>query len=55
MRSLRKQEKMTAKPMGAKTLPLQSSHVAMLAKPKEVAAFIADAAASGSNQTQVAK
>ena len=49
------QEKMTAKRMGAKTLTLQSSHVAMLAKPKEVADFIADAAASGSNKTQAAK
>jgi pimeloyl-ACP methyl ester carboxylesterase len=34
-----------AKRMGAKTLTLASSHVAMLAKPKEVAAFIAEAAA----------
>ena len=49
------QEKMTAKRMGAKTLTLQSSHVAMLAKPAEVSDFIADAAASGSNKTQAAK
>jgi pimeloyl-ACP methyl ester carboxylesterase len=42
------QEKMTAKRMGAKTLTLQTSHVAMLAKPKEVAAFIGEAAMSGS-------
>lgn len=49
------QEKMTAKRMGAKTLTLQSSHVAMLAKPVEVSNFIADAAASGSNKTQAAK
>jgi len=34
-----------ARRMGAKTLTLASSHVAMLAKPKEVAAFIAEAAA----------
>jgi hypothetical protein len=39
---------MTAKRMGAKTLTLQTSHVAMLAKPKEVAAFIGEAAMSGS-------
>jgi hypothetical protein len=40
------QEKMTAKRMNAKTLSLPSSHVAMLAKPKEVAEFIIGAAAS---------
>ncbi|NGZ86355.1 alpha/beta hydrolase [Duganella sp. SAP-35] len=34
-----------ARRMGARTLTLSSSHVAMLAKPKEVAAFIAEAAA----------
>jgi hypothetical protein len=32
--------------MGAKTLTLATSHVSMLAKPKEVADFIAEAAAS---------
>jgi pimeloyl-ACP methyl ester carboxylesterase len=40
------QEKSTAKRMGAKTLTLPTSHVAMLAKPKEVADFIIGAAAS---------
>jgi pimeloyl-ACP methyl ester carboxylesterase len=40
------QEKNTAKRMGAKTLTLPTSHVAMMAKPKEVADFIIDAAAS---------
>jgi pimeloyl-ACP methyl ester carboxylesterase len=40
------QERMTAKRMNAKTLSLPSSHVAMLAKPKEVAEFIIGAAAS---------
>jgi hypothetical protein len=32
--------------MGAKRLSLSSSHVAMLTKPREVAQFIIDAAAS---------
>jgi hypothetical protein len=32
--------------MGAKTISLPTSHVAMLAKPKEVAEFIIEAAAS---------
>lgn len=49
------QEKMTAKRMGSKTLVLQSSHVAMLAKPVEVSEFIADAATSGTNKAQAAK
>jgi pimeloyl-ACP methyl ester carboxylesterase len=40
------QQKSTAKRMGAKILTLPSSHVAMLAKPQEVAKFIAEAAAS---------
>jgi pimeloyl-ACP methyl ester carboxylesterase len=40
------QERATAKRMGAKTLSLPTSHVAMLAKPKEVAEFIIGAAAS---------
>jgi pimeloyl-ACP methyl ester carboxylesterase len=40
------QEKFTAERMKAKTLILPTSHVAMIAKPKEVTAFIADAAAS---------
>lgn len=40
------QERVTAKRMKAKTLSLPASHVAMLAKPKEVAEFIIDAAAT---------
>ena len=40
------QERATAKRMGVKTLTLPTSHVAMLAKPKEVADFIAEAASS---------
>ena len=40
------QERSTAKRMGAKTLTLSSSHVAMLARPREVAQFIIDAGAS---------
>jgi hypothetical protein len=39
------QERVTAKRMNATTLTLETSHVAMLAKPKEVADFIAEAAA----------
>ena len=39
------QEKKTAERMGAKTLTLATIHVAMLSKPKEVANFIAEAAA----------
>jgi pimeloyl-ACP methyl ester carboxylesterase len=38
-------ERFAAKRMGAKTLALPTSHVPMLSKPKEVAAFIAEAAA----------
>ena len=38
-------ERFAAKRMGAKVLALPASHVAMLSKPKEVAAFIAGAAA----------
>ena len=44
------QEKKTAERMGAKTITLATSHVAMLAKPQEVADFIAEAAASGASQ-----
>lgn len=40
------QERSTAKRMNAKTLSLPTSHVAMLAKPTEVAEFIIEAAAS---------
>jgi pimeloyl-ACP methyl ester carboxylesterase len=39
-------ERFAAKRMGAKTLALPTSHVPMLAKPQEVAAFIAQAAAA---------
>jgi pimeloyl-ACP methyl ester carboxylesterase len=38
-------ERFAAKRMGAKILTLPTSHVPMLSKPKEVAAFIAEAAA----------
>jgi pimeloyl-ACP methyl ester carboxylesterase len=38
-------ERFAAKRMGAKTLALPTSHVPMLSKPEEVAAFIAEAAA----------
>jgi pimeloyl-ACP methyl ester carboxylesterase len=49
------QEISTAKRMGAKTLTLASSHLAMLAKPNEVAAFIVEAATSlGANTKTVA-
>lgn len=41
------QHKFMAARIGAKTITLAASHVAMLAKPKEVAAFIAEAALSG--------
>ena len=40
------QEISTAKRMGAKTLTVATSHMAMLAKPKEVADFVIEAAAS---------
>jgi pimeloyl-ACP methyl ester carboxylesterase len=40
------QEISTAKRMGAKTLTVASSHLAMLAKPEEVATFVIEAAAS---------
>jgi pimeloyl-ACP methyl ester carboxylesterase len=40
------QEISTAKRMGAQTLTVASSHLAMLAKPADVAAFIIEAAAS---------
>jgi pimeloyl-ACP methyl ester carboxylesterase len=44
------QERSTAKRMGAKTLTVNSSHVAMLAKPNEVAEFVIEAAASGGSR-----
>jgi pimeloyl-ACP methyl ester carboxylesterase len=40
------QEKDTAKRMGAKTLTLPTSHLAMLAQPEKVANFVIEAAAS---------
>jgi pimeloyl-ACP methyl ester carboxylesterase len=40
------QEKATALRMGAKTITLQTSHLAMLAQPEKVAAFVIEAAAS---------
>ena len=40
------QETSTAKRMNAKTLTVATSHLAMLSKPAEVAAFIIEAAAS---------
>jgi pimeloyl-ACP methyl ester carboxylesterase len=40
------QESSTAKRMGAKTLTLESSHLAMLAQPEKVAAFVIEAAGS---------
>jgi pimeloyl-ACP methyl ester carboxylesterase len=48
------QERVTAKRMNATTLTLATSHVAMLAKPKEVANFIA-AAASLKHAPEVAR
>jgi pimeloyl-ACP methyl ester carboxylesterase len=42
-------ERFAAKRMGAKTLVLPTSHVPMLSKPEEVAAFIADAAAGSAS------
>jgi pimeloyl-ACP methyl ester carboxylesterase len=44
------QQKFTAKRMGAETVTLAASHVAMLAKPEEVANFIVEAAASGASK-----
>ena len=43
------QEKMTAKRTGAQVLTLLTSHVAMLAKPVEVADFIVTAASGGAS------
>jgi pimeloyl-ACP methyl ester carboxylesterase len=40
------QERFTAERMGAKTLTLETSHLPMLAEPKKVAAFMAEAASS---------
>jgi pimeloyl-ACP methyl ester carboxylesterase len=46
------QEKATAERMGAKILTLPTSHVAMLAKPKEVASLIIEAAQSAGKSKQ---
>ena len=43
------QERNTAKRMNSKTLTLPTSHVPMLSRPKEVAAFIVDAAGGTAN------
>jgi len=48
-------ERFAAKRMGAKTINLPSSHVAMLSKPKEVADLIIAAAASGGSSAMAAK
>jgi pimeloyl-ACP methyl ester carboxylesterase len=48
------QEVSTAKRMGAKTLTVSSSHVAMLAQPKQVAEFVIEAAASLSTTAEAA-
>jgi pimeloyl-ACP methyl ester carboxylesterase len=45
------QERVTAKRMNATTLTLPTSHVPMLSKPKEVAAFIGNAASGTANPT----
>jgi len=45
------QERVTAKRMNAKTLTLPTSHVPMLARPKEVADFINEASSGQSNPT----
>jgi pimeloyl-ACP methyl ester carboxylesterase len=45
------QERVTAKRMNATILTLSTSHVAMLAKPKEVADFIGDAASGKTSST----
>jgi pimeloyl-ACP methyl ester carboxylesterase len=50
-----KQEKDSAETMNAKTLTLPTSHVPMLSRPKEVAAFISDAASDHSRLTATAK
>ena len=45
------QERITAKRMNAKTISLPASHVAMLAKPKEIADLIIEAASGKSTPT----
>ena len=49
------QEKDSAEKMNAKTLTLPTSHVPMLSRPKEVAAFISDAATDPSRLTTAKK
>jgi pimeloyl-ACP methyl ester carboxylesterase len=49
------QEKDSAEKMNAKTLTLPTSHVPMLSRPKEVAAFINDAATDPSRLTTAKK
>jgi len=49
------QESSTAKRMGAKILTVESSHVAMLAQPEKVAAFVIEAAASFGEAAAAAK
>ncbi len=46
------QERATAKRMAAKSITLATSHVAMLAKPREVAEFIVSATLTGSDATK---
>lgn len=50
-----KQEKDSAEKMNAKTLTLPAGHVPMLSRPKEVAAFISDAASDQSRLTAASK
>jgi pimeloyl-ACP methyl ester carboxylesterase len=50
-----KQEKDSAEKMNAKTLTLPTSHVPMLSRPKEVAAFISDAASDQSRLTATSR
>ncbi|MGA3194205.1 MAG: alpha/beta hydrolase [Terriglobales bacterium] len=50
-----KQEKDSAAKMNAKTLTLPTSHVPMLSRPKEVAAFISEAASDQSRLTAASK
>jgi hypothetical protein len=49
------QERATAKRMNSQTLTLPTSHVPMLAKPKEVAGFIGTAASGKSDSGATGK
>jgi hypothetical protein len=49
------QERVTAKRMNSQTLTLPTSHVPMLAKPKEVAEFIGTAASGKSDSGATGK